>query len=222
MKELLAIITMFVSVANADIAQVDINDIAKRVVEIRMTRNVEPVTAESKHKKKIEIMPLSSAICSGAFINSEGDIITAKHCVNGFDTFEVLTYDNKVYIGQPIATSNYKDLAMIHIDRRNTPHFDPAPLVEVGMVVYVLGSPLGLTNTLSKGVIAKLDGDYTLLDCSVLPGNSGGPVFNNDGKLVGVVTAGFVVFGSMTHLNISQSVESVWFFVRDVISHLNR
>lgn len=189
--------------------------IEERVVEIHMTSKAQ-IVQESKRRTKI--LPLAGAgTCSGAFINSMGDIITAKHCVVGFDVFEVLTYDQRLYTAVVIATSPIHDLALLHIDRFGTAHFDPALSIEQGEPISILGSPLGLTNTLATGIIAKLRGDDILLDCGVLPGNSGGPVFNKDGNLVGVATAVYVVMLGTTHLAVAEGPDAVYFFIVDAL-----
>ncbi len=182
------------------------------VVELRITRA--PIgSIDSKYKSKRNNMPMGTGVCSGSFINDNGDIITAGHCAAGAEAIEVITYDGRRYNAIIVATTSVHDLALLHIDRLNTVHFNPAKNVERGEKVFILGSPLAITNTLSTGIVAKLDGDLTLLDCSVLPGNSGSAVYDENGDMVGVATAGFVVGMGMTHLNIAQSVDAVLFFV---------
>lgn len=195
--------------------------IEQKVVEIHMTRNVVMTQEESKKDKKkrgyIEVVPLPGhGTCSGSFIGNEGEIITARHCVDGFDSFEVQTYDNRIYTATVIATSTAHDLAIIRIDRNNTPYFDLAKSVKRGEKITILGSPLGITDTLSTGVVARLAGDVLLLDCSALPGNSGGPVFNENGEMVGVLNAGFIVMLGVTHLNMAQGLDAVHFFIKEV------
>lgn len=192
--------------------------VEQKVVEIHMTKK-EPVLTEAKLKKRFAKpipMPLSAGTCSGEFIGDEGEILTAKHCVTGFDSFEVQTYDRRTYVATVIATSKTHDLAIIRIDRDNTPYFKLAESAVRGESVSILGSPLGFTDTLSEGVIAKLEGDTILLDCGALPGNSGGPIFNAKQELVGVLTAGYTVMLGVTHLNQGQSIDAVRFFIREV------
>lgn len=192
--------------------------VEQKVVELHMTTN-RIVIEESKKKRSSKELPLSGgATCSGAFIDDMGDILTARHCVEGFDVFEVVTFDQRKYRGVVIATSTVHDLALIHIDRVNTAYFKLAKSVTRGESISALGSPLGLTNTLSQGTIAKLDGDVFMMDLTVLPGNSGGPVFNAEGNMVGVATAMFVVLLGPTHLTIAQGNEAIWFFLVSVFS----
>lgn len=191
--------------------------VEQKVVEIHMAA-APTVLEDMKKKRKSETLPYTRrGTCSGAFINNKGDILTAKHCVDGFVEFEVLTYDSKKYSAVVVATSTVHDLAIIHVDRRNTAFFQLADKVTRGERVYALGSPLGITDTMSTGVVARIDGDITLMDCSALPGNSGGPLYNEDEKLVGVVSAGFIVLFGTTHLNVAQGLDAVAYFIEKTL-----
>lgn len=193
----------------------------QKTVEIHMTRT-EPEAVEAKvSKAKRREVPFDRhGTCSGSFIDDRGDILTAKHCVAEFDKFEVQTYDHRHYAAVLIATSPVHDLALIHIAKYNTPYFNLADDVRRGEDIYVLGSPLGITDIVTEGIIAKLDGDDTLLDCGVLPGNSGGPVIDKNHELVGVVIAGYIVGMGTTHLNIAQSLDTVRFFLAEIAEKL--
>lgn len=191
--------------------------VEQKVVEIHMTAP-NPAAVEAKRGRRTQNLPLNlrSGTCSGEFINDSGDILTARHCVDGFEMWQVQTFDRHSYYATVVATSSTHDLALLHIDKRNTPFFELAETVVRGQKIFVLGSPLGITDTLSTGIIAKIDGDVTLLDCSALPGNSGGPVFDADQKLVGMLNAGFIVMFGVTHLNMAQGVDAIYFFLKDV------
>lgn len=187
-------------------------------VEIHMIRT-EPAAAETKVVKSRRQLPLEvdqHGTCSGSFIDNRGDILTAKHCVTDFDKFEVQTYDHRRYAAVVVAISPVHDLALIHIAKYNTPYFRLAASVRRGEDIYVIGSPLGITDIVTQGIIAKLAGDDTLLDCGMLPGNSGGPVINKDHDLVGVAIAGYIVGMGTTHLNIAQSLDAIRFFLEEV------
>lgn len=178
-----------------------------------------PSNPNKKDTRKIRVekvpMPYDS-LCSGAFISPTGFIITAKHCVDGdIEKVDVFTKEQRTYKARIVAISDKQDLALIHVGYMGSPYFKLADTTTKGEEVYVLGSPLGILNVISRGIVAKLSGDVTLVDCSVLPGNSGGPAINANGELIGVVSAGFVVMLGMTHLNILQSLDSVRFFIMD-------
>lgn len=191
-----------------------------KVVELHITRelNVPDEAPTSSKKKKQSNLDTKEAhyICSGAFIDDHGDIITAKHCTDSISSIEVETFDRQHYTASVSTQSINHDMAIIHIDRSNTEHFNLAKDIKKGQKIHIIGSPLGIDDTLSEGLIAKIDGDVILLDCGVLPGNSGSTVFDDNGDLVGVATAGFIVGFGVTHLNIAQSLDAVRFFIKDL------
>ncbi len=189
-----------------------IDGVREKVVELHITLKEDPAAAENKQSWRVEKFA-GKAICSGAFVTPNGDIITAKHCTDAADGITVVTSDRQEYAATVVIQSATQDLSLIHIDRRSTPFFTLADGTTQGQPVHTYGSPLGITGTYTTGVIARLNGDITYVDCGVLPGNSGGPAFNDAGELVGVTTAGFIVMLGTTHLNIMQSIDSIALFL---------
>lgn len=178
-----------------------------KVVELTITI---PEAVIQVNKGRIRMV--TTATCSGAFISPNGHILTARHCVDSPEIM-VSSFDHQNYKAIVIATSAIHDLALLQIARRDTPYFKLARNVIRGEKVSVLGSPLGINDVLAEGVVAKVSGDEILIDCSLLPGNSGGPVMNKNKELIGIGTAGFSVRRGVTHLNIMQSLDSVIFFL---------
>ncbi len=213
MKKVIAAIALsLLSVTACHGASTDtIAEVRDKVVELHITLKEQPKTAENRHKARIEKFA-QKAVCSGAFVTQNGYILTAKHCTEGAAEITVVTSDAQEYAAAIIAESPTQDLAVIRIDRRNTPFFRLAETSEQGQPVHLYGSPLGITGTYATGVIARLNGDNTYIDCSALPGNSGGPAFNDDGDMVGVLIAGFIVGFGTTHLNVMQSLDSILAF----------
>ena len=189
--------------------------IERRVVELHITE-VEYPASDTTKQHKPKRLTAGRALCSGEFIDATGDILTAKHCTDGADKIDVVVYDQQIYRATIVSTSAVHDLALLHIDRANTEFFPLAEDVYKGEPVALMGSPLGETSTLNVGVVAKLNGDTLLVDASVLPGDSGCPLFNQNEQLVGVVTAGYIVLFGTTHLNIAQSLDAVRFFLTQV------
>ena len=207
MKKLLVLIGLL-AVGCSDKPQME-----PRVVDLRISHKEDTVNENKSRKVRIQELTAGSA-CSGAFISNNGDILTAGHCLRDADMIMVRTFDNQVYKATIIATSTTQDLGLIRIDRRGTSFFKLANNVTRGEQIFILGSPLAIPNTLSTGIIAKLDGDRTLVDCSALPGNSGSTVYNTKGELVGVLVAGYIVGLGTTHLNVAQSGDSVRYFLQ--------
>lgn len=140
---------------------------------------------------------------SGVIINAQGAILTARHVVAGARTIEVTFADGTKAGATIVSEQPENDIAVISADGA------PAVLVpavmgasrglQVGDEAYAVGHPLGLTESLSAGVISGLErtipiADGTTLhgliqfDTAVNPGNSGGPLLNRNGQVIGIVT----------------------------------
>lgn len=196
--------------------------VESKIVELKITVKESPAMPEvGRNRKKATPLPyISRATCSGAFVTDTGDILTARHCTEVGDDIEVITYDRKSYQATILATATVHDLALIHIDKRNTPHFNLAKSVQRGEQIALIGSPLSITDVLAVGVVARIDGDRLLIDCSALPGNSGGPIFNTNRELVGVLTNGYMYGFGVTHLNVGQGLDAVSFFLEGALKKL--
>lgn len=199
-----------------------VEPVDQKVVELLIRTEDKPEEIKNKKKQKLaQKLPFpdfrtGQAICSGAFVTNDGDILTAKHCIHTDAEIFVKTYDSQVYKATVKSTSPIHDLALIHIDKLDTPYFQLAQSVVREEKIFVFGSPLGITSTISTGIIAKLSGDLLLLDCSALPGNSGGPIFNETKELVGILTNVYVVGFGVTHLTVAQGKDAVFFFLKKV------
>lgn len=186
------------------------------VVELRITIPAK-VAKEVKKSKPFIRLAGHQAVCSGVIIDEIGDILTAGHCVDLGRDITIVNKLNEEYSATVVARSGSHDLAMVHIDHLTPTYIHLADSVTRGQAIYVFGSPLGISDILSQGIIARRAGEVDLLDCSVLPGNSGSPVFDTNYRLVGIATAGFTVGFGVTHLNIMQSLDTVRFFIITVL-----
>jgi serine protease Do len=192
-----------------------IAEVRPKVVELHITLKDMPkaLLKKSRMEKLGVVNHEGKALCSGAFVTRNGYILTAKHCTESAAGITVVTNDGQEYVATIMAESKTQDLAVIRIDRQNTPYFElEGEATQQGDAITVYGSPLGITGTLNNGYIARKSGDLDYIDCSALPGNSGGPVFNEQGHMVGVLIAGFIVLYGTTHLNVMQSIDSITYF----------
>ncbi|NTU78591.1 MAG: trypsin-like serine protease [Chloroflexales bacterium] len=144
---------------------------------------------------------------SGVVVNADGAILTSRHVIAGADTVMLTFADGAESGAVVIAEQPENDIAVL-MPTAPPPLVFPATLgnpgaVRVGDEAYVVGNPLGLYGSMSTGVISGLDrafrppdSELTLsgliqVDAAVNPGNSGGPLLNRDGQVIGIV-AGLV------------------------------
>ena len=135
---------------------------------------------------------------SGFIIDKEGHILTNYHVVENSRDLAVTLSDQKTYKAEIIGVDPSHDLAVIKI---SAPSIVPAVLGDsknlvVGQKVYCIGNPFGLSGTLTTGVVSSLrsirsrDGtpidDAIQTDAAVNPGNSGGPMLNSRGEVIGI------------------------------------
>lgn len=106
-----------------------------------------------------------SSTGSGVIITGDGEIITNNHVISGASSVKVTTSDGKEYTAEVVGTDSSKDLALIKL--RNASGLTPATLgnsdgVQVGDQVVAIGSPEGLTGTVTSGIVSALDRDVTV------------------------------------------------------------
>jgi hypothetical protein len=134
-----------------------------------------------------------SALGSGFFID-KNTIVTNYHVIKGANSIQVTTNDKVVHDVDTIIGYNEKlDLAILKVEADFKPLVISKAAGRAGEDVYALGSPLGLTGTISRGIITtasrEYDGvDYIQTDAPISPGNSGGPLLNVYGEVIGVNT----------------------------------
>ncbi len=140
-----------------------------------------------------------SSLGSGFIISEDGYIVTNHHVIKDADKVKVILHDNKEYQASVIGTDQMTDLALIKIEAKNlTPlKFGSSSKIEVGSWVVAIGSPFGLEQTVTAGIVSakgRIIGsgpydDFIQTDASINPGNSGGPLLNLDGEVIGINTA---------------------------------
>jgi serine protease Do len=131
---------------------------------------------------------------SGFIISPDGYVLTNAHVVEGADEVYVTLTDKREYKAKIIGLDKRTDVALVKIEGSNLPrlNFGDSNKLRVGEWVIAIGSPFGLDNTVTAGIIsakARDTGDYLPLiqtDVAVNPGNSGGPLINMRGEVIGI------------------------------------
>lgn len=172
---------------------------------------------------------------SGFVWDDQGHIVTNFHVVQGGNNFVITFYnDPKQYAAKLVGTAPDKDIAVLKLQDK------PAKLSQIGVGTsknllvgqysFAIGSPFGLDYTLTTGVISalgrKIDGiggvkinDMIQTDAAINMGNSGGPLLDSSGQLIGMNTVIFSTSGSSAGLGFAVPVDTIKQIVPQLIQH---
>ena len=139
---------------------------------------------------------------SGVIVDPNGFIVTNNHVVEGATQITVTLSDRREFSAKVIGTDPKTDLAVVKIEAKNLPSLKWAEYekLQVGDLVLAVGSPFGLSSTVTLGIISALGRgnvgiadyeDFIQTDAAINPGNSGGALVNLNGELIGINTAIF-------------------------------
>lgn len=142
---------------------------------------------------------------SGVIMSADGYIMTNAHVVDGVTKITVRLYDGSVYEAKLVGSDPNTDVAVVKIDAQNLPAatFADSSGALIGDDIYVVGNPLGaeLAFSLTCGHISSVNREIAIedtlmslmqVDAAVNPGNSGGPMTNSQGLIVGIINAKIV------------------------------
>lgn len=140
---------------------------------------------------------------SGFIVDASGDVLTNAHVVEGFDEVTVITHSGASYKAKVIGRDTRSDLALVRIQNPKEP-LQPAVLgsssnLKVGQIVAAFGNPFGVGQSMTIGVISALNRSQVVeeksyvnliqTDAALNPGNSGGPLVNIKGEVIGINVA---------------------------------
>lgn len=169
---------------------------------VTVTETVSPAVVHIKVRKKQRSRTGSDAGGSGFIISPEGFIVTNCHVAEGSEQIEVELQDGRVFPADTTGLDPYTDLAVLKIYTDNLPYItfrEKADLM-VGQLAIAIGNPFGFQCSVTTGVISALGRTLTSrtgrsidnviqTDAALNPGNSGGPLVDSTGRVIGVNTA---------------------------------
>ncbi|HHB94137.1 MAG TPA: Do family serine endopeptidase [Campylobacterales bacterium] len=143
----------------------------------------------------------NNSLGSGVIISKDGYIVTNNHVVDGADEISVtINHRDKEYIAKVIGRDKDSDLAVIKIDANDLEpiKFSRAEDIKLGDVVFAIGNPFGVGETVTQGIISAVNKygmginkyeNFIQTDASINPGNSGGALIDSRGALIGINSA---------------------------------
>jgi S1-C subfamily serine protease len=176
----------------------------------------------------------SSGTASGFVIDKQGHILTNYHVIEGADAIQVTLFDGSTHKARLIGQDASNDVAVVQIQTSSDRLFpislgDSSHLL-VGQKVLALGNPFGLERTLTTGIISSLDRSIRAkngrmikgiiqTDAAVNPGNSGGPLLNSRGQVIGMNTAILSEVGQSAGISFAVPINTIQRILKPLIEH---
>ncbi len=158
-------------------------------------------------------MPKRKGQGSGFIISSDGLILTNHHVVSDADEVVVHLTDKREFKAKVLGSDENTDVAVIKIDAKDLPvaKLGDSSKVKVGEWVAAIGAPFGLENTVTQGIVSAMSRNlpddqfvpFIQSDAAVNPGNSGGPLFNMAGEVIGINSQIFSTSGGYMGMSFS-------------------
>jgi serine protease Do len=142
----------------------------------------------------------SGGMGSGVIVSRDGYILTNNHVVENANEVTVTLTDKREFTAKVVGTDPWSDVAVVKINATGLPvmQLGDSTRAQAGDIVFAIGSPLGLKNTVTMGIVSATGRaglgierfeDFIQTDASINPGNSGGALINTGGHLIGINTA---------------------------------
>ncbi len=170
---------------------------------------------------------------SGVLISKDSHILTAAHVIDGSSQIMVKTQDGKLRKASILFSEKSADLALLQLDEPDTSlsHavLGDSDQLAVGQNAYAIGSPYGLENSFSAGIVSAFRGFNTLYDgavhiefiqtdAAINSGNSGGPLFNSQGEVIGIASRILTVSGGFQGIGMAVTINTA----KDLLAFENR
>ncbi|MCA8974088.1 MAG: Do family serine endopeptidase [Planctomycetes bacterium] len=167
---------------------------------------------------------------SGFIISDDGYILTNNHVVGDADAVTVRLQDGREFTATTVGKDQHSDVAVIKVDATGLPalKFGNSDKLEIGEWVMAVGSPFGLSSSVTAGIVSAKGrnavgltdyDDFIQTDAAINPGNSGGPLVNLDGEVVGMNTAIFSRSGGYMGIGFAIPANMAKAISRQLIDH---
>jgi S1-C subfamily serine protease len=192
------------------------------------------ITTLTRDIFSLNLFEIPQGAGSGFVWDQDGHIITNFHVIQGASGARVTLADHSVWDAQPVGIAPDQDLAVLYIaapqNRLQPMAVGTSADLLVGQKAFAIGNPFGLDQTLTTGIISALGREITAVtgrtiagmiqtDAAVNPGNSGGPLLDSSGRLIGVNTAIYSPSGGSAGIGFAVPVDAVNRVVPQLIRH---
>lgn len=169
------------------------NDISNQLQTLKAEQKDFSAVIEQSLKGVVSIGTDKSA-GTGFLVDEDGYIVTNYHVIEGAQRIQILTYDRDILDATIIGYDKDRDVAVLKISGNyNSLELANSNNLQIGNKVIAIGNPLGLSFTVTEGIVSATNrvgpngyAEYIQTDVSLNPGNSGGPLIDTKGKVVGV------------------------------------
>jgi len=224
-------------VRNASLAERDAALSNDEVLNVRIYRETSPAVANVLTKATeydfwMDPVPVEGA-GSGFVIDSKGYILTNFHVVQGAQTIEVVLGDQSRYTAKFIGADQRNDVALLKVEPKGKPlmalQLGDSAALQVGQKVLAIGNPFGFQSTLTTGVVSALGrtvqtSQTTFIDQAVQTdaainrGNSGGPLINTHGEVIGINSAIYTPTGTTAGIGFAIPINTAKRIAHDLIT----
>jgi putative serine protease PepD len=225
------------SVHNASLAARDASLSSDEVLNVRVYREASPAVANVLTKATeydfwMDPVPVEGA-GSGFVIDTKGYILTNFHVVQGAQSIEVVLGDQSHYAGKFIGADQRNDVALVKIDPKGKPlvalPLGDSAALQVGQKVLAIGNPFGFQSTLTTGVVSALGrtvqtsqttfiDEAIQTDAAINRGNSGGPLINSHGEVIGINSAIYTPSGTTAGIGFAIPINTAKRIAHDLIT----
>lgn len=181
--------------------------VSNRLYTAAVPERITTAVAAELYAPAVVLVKTAKGLGSGFFINRDGYLITNFHVIAGEKKIAVTQFLQEGQIlrrvvhkeVEIVASAPFHDLAVLRLKEHDTEItpvvFAPEEKLGIGETVFAIGNPLGLERTVTEGVLSQTHRNfggilYLQVDAPVNPGNSGGPLFNARGQVIGIINMG--------------------------------
>ena len=195
----------------------DMQDLLRRYFGIPAPRNPNPAPRGRRPAQPQQEEEVQRGVGSGFIISGDGYVLTNAHVVDGADDVLVTLTDRREFKAKVLGADARSDVALLKIDGAKLPSLPmgDSGKIRVGEWVIAIGSPFNLENTVTAGIISAKSRDtgeylpFIQSDVAVNPGNSGGPLINMRGEVIGINSQIATLSGGYNGISFAVPIDEV-------------